>query len=604
MSTASIEIRGDPQSPITPDQKIRRALFSVLDLLDDTDKERLAALIDTAPEPIVGREPTKDEIQMQQFFKANARSFLRSLPPELGISYQSLMKKIDKEIASRSTKQPPTNVLSSPKSPGKQKKAIQSPIKSPSKSPSKSSPKSSSPKSPEKRRSSKKSSKQPETTLVDVLCILKLQATWNEGRQPRPQEIIEFSSILLHIESGDIQDTFHCHVRPDVNPTLSEYCTKITGVTQKCIDKQGIPLSKALKDHRKWLKSHKLVCIAEAYPENSGGGGETWKAPRKQKTFLYIITGDWDLKVCLSNQLEYHGQEVPLAFQSWVNLKSSFESIYRKSVLGIDEMISILKIQPKFVDGSGVDICRRTAQVCNAMIRHAWIPNPSVGVGRIGTKLFWHVQQRRPWPPQQDPISPYKMIYLIRNGQTEADVENETGISSEGTRGCSLSEKGTTDAKQIVNLFLEEVYASIDLVVTSPCESALHTALLGFPDRPVVVNYDLAGLGKEVPESPIGTVVTVLEKDIKDRPEYAKLDYITARLDETVSKPQGNEPASRKVRRALEWLYVTRKEKSIAVICQHNVLRTAFHGTGIPISADFTAPIKCQLFTNGNIVPI
>lgn len=81
MSTASIEIRGDPQSPITPDQKIRRALFSVLDLLDDTDKERLAALIDTAPEPIVVVNPPKMKYKCNNFSRPMLDHFSEAYHP-------------------------------------------------------------------------------------------------------------------------------------------------------------------------------------------------------------------------------------------------------------------------------------------------------------------------------------------------------------------------------------------------------------------------------------------------------------------------------------------------------------------------------------------
>uniref|UniRef100_A0A914S3Q7 Exonuclease domain-containing protein n=1 Tax=Parascaris equorum TaxID=6256 RepID=A0A914S3Q7_PAREQ len=31
-------------------------------------------------------------------------------------------------------------------------------------------------------------------------------------------------------------DTFHSHVRPRINPKLSEFCSRLTGVTQEMVD--------------------------------------------------------------------------------------------------------------------------------------------------------------------------------------------------------------------------------------------------------------------------------------------------------------------------------------------------------------------------------
>jgi DNA polymerase III alpha subunit (gram-positive type) len=84
---------------------------------------------------------------------------------------------------------------------------------------------------------------------VDYLCILDFESTC---KAPSPQEIIKFPTLLLNLQSGEIESTCHHYIKPDVHPTLSAFCTDLTGIEQATVD-HGISLEGALQLHQDWL---------------------------------------------------------------------------------------------------------------------------------------------------------------------------------------------------------------------------------------------------------------------------------------------------------------------------------------------------------------
>jgi inhibitor of KinA sporulation pathway (predicted exonuclease) len=201
---------------------------------------------------------------------------------------------------------------------------------------------------------------------VDYLCILDFEATCNDGPPPKPQEIIEFPTLLLNVATGEVEDTFHHYIKPDVHPQLSPFCTDLTGIAQDIVD-QGMSVEEALKLHEEWLDHH---CIVNA-------GCEASKHEEK-KRFLYVTGGDWDLKTCLPNQLVYHGKDVPQSFSSWIRTKA----------YGMANMLKELNLCLEGRHHSGIDDCRNLARICIKMLKDGWVPSATAGVGRVGTRQF------------------------------------------------------------------------------------------------------------------------------------------------------------------------------------------------------------------------
>lgn len=79
------------------------------------------------------------------------------------------------------------------------------------------------------------------------LLVLDFEANAIEDGKLDPQEIIEFPVVAVDIKEQKIVDIFHRYIRPTVIPALTEFCTKLTGITQETVNK-GITIEEALKE--------------------------------------------------------------------------------------------------------------------------------------------------------------------------------------------------------------------------------------------------------------------------------------------------------------------------------------------------------------------
>ena len=84
----------------------------------------------------------------------------------------------------------------------------------------------------------KKGEYQPQK--YDYLLVLDFEATCgNKGYEPTPQEIIEFPCAMISTKKNfEIVSIFHEYIRPIHNPTLTTFCTELTGITQVSLSKQ------------------------------------------------------------------------------------------------------------------------------------------------------------------------------------------------------------------------------------------------------------------------------------------------------------------------------------------------------------------------------
>ena len=51
--------------------------------------------------------------------------------------------------------------------------------------------------------------------------------------------LVEFPAVLLNTSSGEIESEFHHYVQPQEQPTLSAFCTELTGITQVRVARAG-----------------------------------------------------------------------------------------------------------------------------------------------------------------------------------------------------------------------------------------------------------------------------------------------------------------------------------------------------------------------------
>ena len=65
------------------------------------------------------------------------------------------------------------------------------------------------------------------------LLVLDFEATCGESGFPRDQmEVIEFPTIVYDLQERKEVGRFHEYVKPVIQPQLTGFCTKLTGITQ------------------------------------------------------------------------------------------------------------------------------------------------------------------------------------------------------------------------------------------------------------------------------------------------------------------------------------------------------------------------------------
>jgi broad specificity phosphatase PhoE len=196
--------------------------------------------------------------------------------------------------------------------------------------------------------------------------------------------------------------------------------------------------------------------------------------------------------------------------------------------------------------------------------------------------------------------------------------------------------------------FLEK-YASPDLVISSPLTRAIHTALLGFPGRKIVLCSELAEIGSYSPENTLRSI-TEIRNDLMGKSHPPFLPMETTTTTTTIAAPiQWNVDHSRisttsrntnttkiattsqspyyyeskrnriqAIRRFLRYLYTERSEECIAVVCHYNVIQCIMDDDSMREDASSTkittmtnntirpqnaTPILCDLYANGRVVP-
>lgn len=186
----------------------------------------------------------------------------------------------------------------------------------------------------------------------EQLVVLDFEATCQPGGAPVPQEVIEFPSVLVSLRERRVVDEFSSFVRPVHHPTLSEFCTGLTGIRQEDVD--GAPsFAQVLARHQAWLAGHGLLGPADA--------------PR----FTLVTCGDWDLASMLPVQCAAVGlgmHELPRVYRRWINIKKIYvERMRTEKANGMPAMLRGLDLELEGRHHRGIDDCHNIARIALAL---------------------------------------------------------------------------------------------------------------------------------------------------------------------------------------------------------------------------------------------
>lgn len=134
------------------------------------------------------------------------------------------------------------------------------------------------------------------------LLVMDFEATCQEDKGLKPQEIIELPCVVLSTSDWKTKDVFHTYIKPRVHPILTAFCTELTGIMQETVNDQPY-FTEVFPSFCEWLTKG-------GYFDNANSS--------------FVTCGNWDLKIMLPNQCNLDGITLPDQFKQWIDLKYTF----------------------------------------------------------------------------------------------------------------------------------------------------------------------------------------------------------------------------------------------------------------------------------------
>lgn len=179
--------------------------------------------------------------------------------------------------------------------------------------------------------------------------VIDFEATCDKERNPHPQEIIEFPSVIVSSMTGQLEACFQTYVRPTCNELLSDFCKDLTGIQQIQVDR-GVTLGEALLRHDKWLEKKGI----------------------KHANFAVVTWSNWDCRVMLESECRYKKIRKPPYFNRWINLKVPFREVFGGARCNLKEAVQLAGLAWQGRAHCGLDDAKNTARLL-ALFMHKGI---------------------------------------------------------------------------------------------------------------------------------------------------------------------------------------------------------------------------------------
>lgn len=210
----------------------------------------------------------------------------------------------------------------------------------------------------------------PNKQSYEYFAIFDVEATCEENVEKPfeyPNEIIEFPVVLLCGRTNECVAEFQSYVKPTDNPKLSEFCTKLTGITQDLVD-AAPPFTKVLARFEKWL----------AHFDDSANFQNT----------IFVTDGPWDLRDFIGKQCRASDIKRPKYMRKWVDIRHTFAK-WRGNTnnkLNIDGMLAALNLKFEGRPHSGIDDSRNVARIVKHLVDDGVILEANGEVNSNSTK--------------------------------------------------------------------------------------------------------------------------------------------------------------------------------------------------------------------------
>ncbi len=198
----------------------------------------------------------------------------------------------------------------------------------------------------------------------EFVCVLDFEATC-DGSKNYDNEIIEFPSVLMRFDGTEytVVSIFQQYCKPSRNPTVSNFCLELTGITQEMVN-NGNKFINSLNDHHKWLIN-----------ETNGN-------------VIFVTCGAWDLGTVMINECKKWKTIPPTTYLKFVNISTEFKKFYKSSGgAGMKRMLEYLGIELTGRHHSGIDDCRNIAKIWQKMVEHGYILS-NHSINRVDKSMY------------------------------------------------------------------------------------------------------------------------------------------------------------------------------------------------------------------------
>lgn len=169
--------------------------------------------------------------------------------------------------------------------------------------------------------------------------IRNLEATcWADERRLERMEIIEIGAVKLASSGGPVLAEFSAFVRPALEPTLSDYCRELTGITQADVDNAD-PFPLVLERFLAWMGEPSL---------------------------RFCSWGQYDLNQ-LRLDCDRHSLVFPTHFADHLNVKNAWAAWKSVKPRGLARALRLMGMELEGRHHRGIDDARNIARICMAM---------------------------------------------------------------------------------------------------------------------------------------------------------------------------------------------------------------------------------------------
>ncbi|KAJ2963933.1 hypothetical protein NQZ79_g1096 [Umbelopsis isabellina] len=191
----------------------------------------------------------------------------------------------------------------------------------------------------------------PPLQPFDYYLFFDVEATCEENDKRYPHEIIEFPVVLVEGKTFEIVDQFRSYVKPSINPVLTEFCTKLTGITQETVDKSPDFIS-MLNDFQTWMAKYSLF---------------------QEKSAIFVTDGPFDIRDFITQQCNHDNITVPAYFFRWVDIKKAYARFYNGKPETIATMLDRLGMEFEGRAHSGLDDATNIYRIARHMFHKGYV---------------------------------------------------------------------------------------------------------------------------------------------------------------------------------------------------------------------------------------